>query len=138
MTENMQHHVHKHGEDVLDKENPMKKVMLVFLGIVGLTTLQAQAHTYLSESIPADEAVVTVAPEEIVLGFSEAVRLTAVSIREDGGAEQAMEEIPSESGERFVVGLSDLSPGDYIVSWRAVGADTHIVSGEFRFTIADA
>jgi len=46
--------------------------------------------------------------------------------------------LPSETGKRFVVGVSDLSPGDYVVSWRAVGADTHIVSGEFRFTIEDA
>ena len=116
----------------------MRKVMLVLLGIVGLSALQAQAHTYLSESIPADEAVVTVAPEEIVLGFSEAVRLTAVSIRADGGAEKTLEPLPGETGERFVVGISDLSPGDYVVSWRAVGADTHVVSGEFRFTVADA
>ncbi len=116
----------------------MRKVILVLLGIVGLFALPAQAHTYLSESIPADEAVVNVAPAEIVLGFSEAVRLTAVSIRDGDGAEQALEPLPSETGERFVVGVSDLSPGDYVVSWRAVGADTHIVSGEFRFTIEDA
>ncbi len=116
----------------------MKRVMLVLLGIVGLVAHQAQAHTYLSMSIPADEAVVTIAPAEIVLEFSDAVRLTAVSLRGDGGAEQALEEFSGESGERFVVGVSDLSPGDYIVSWRAVGADTHIVSGDFRFTVADA
>ncbi len=116
----------------------MRIVILVLLGIVGLSALQAHAHTYLSESIPADEAVVNVAPGEIVLGFSEAVRLTAVSIRGGDGAEQALEPWPGETGERFVVGVSDLSPGDYVVSWRAVGADTHIVSGEFRFTIEDA
>ena len=116
----------------------MRKVILVLLGIVGLSALQAQAHTYLSESIPADEAVVNVAPAEIVLGFSEAVRLTAVSIRDGGGAEHALEPLPGDTGERFVLGVSDLSPGDYVVSWRAVGADTHIVSGEFRFTVVDA
>ncbi len=116
----------------------MRKFILVLLGIVGLSVLQAQAHTYLSESIPADEAVVNVAPGEIVLGFSEVVRLTAVSIRSGDGAEQALEPLPGETGERFVVSVTDLSPGDYVVSWRAVGADTHIVSGEFRFTLVDA
>jgi len=116
----------------------MRKAILIMSGIVGLSALQAQAHTYLSESVPADEAVVTVAPEEIVLGFSGAVRLTAVSILDGGGAEHALEPLPVETGERFVVGLSDLSPGDYVVSWRAVGADTHVVSGEFHFTIVDA
>ena len=116
----------------------MRKVRLVLMGIVGLCALQVQAHTYLSESVPADEAVVTVAPEEIVLGFSEAVILTAVAMRDGGGAEQALESLPGETGERFAVGVSGLSPGDYVVTWRAVGADTHIVSGEFRFTVVDA
>ncbi len=116
----------------------MRKFMLVLLGIVGLSALQAQAHTYLSESIPADEAVVNIAPGEIVLGFSEVVRLTAVSIRSGDGAEQPLEPLPGKTGERFVVSVTDLSPGDYVVSWRAVGADTHVVSGEFRFTLVDA
>ena len=111
----------------------MRKVRLVLMGIVGLCALQVQAHTYLSESVPADETVVTVAPEEIVLEFSE-----AVSVRDGDGAEQALESFPGETGERFAVGVSGLSPGDYVVTWRAVGADTHIVSGEFRFTVVDA
>jgi len=115
----------------------MKKVLLVLLGTVGLSVFQVHAHTRLSESVPADEAVIAVAPEEIILGFSAAVRLTAVSVHKDDGAKQALEPLPVETGERFVVGISDLSPGDYVVSWRAIGADTHIVSGEFRFTIAD-
>ena len=115
----------------------MRKVILIILGTVGLSAVQTHAHTYLSESTPADEAVVAVAPQEIVLGFSEAVTLTAVSIREGGGAEQPLE-FPRETDERFAVSVSDLSPGEYIVSWRAVGADTHIVSGEFRFTVTDA
>ena len=63
-------------------------------GYVWLSTLQVQAHTYLSESATADEGVVTVAPEEIVLRFSEALRLTSVSIRGDGSPEQELGPLP--------------------------------------------
>jgi methionine-rich copper-binding protein CopC len=122
----------------LGKEIFMKKLLLVLLAIVGLSTLQAQAHTDLTMSSPANDAVVTVAPEEIVLRFSAAVKLIALSIREDGGAEQALEDLSLEPSQRFVVDLPDLPPGDYFVTWRGVGPDSHISSGGFRFTIADA
>jgi methionine-rich copper-binding protein CopC len=28
-----------------------------------------------------------------------------------------------------------LAPGAYVIQWRAVGADTHIVSGEIGFVV---
>jgi methionine-rich copper-binding protein CopC len=31
-----------------------------------------------------------------------------------------------------------LAPGAYKVVWRAVGGDTHIISGEFGFTVVAA
>ena len=46
----------------------------VFLAILGLP---AQAHTVLSSSNPADNSIETIAPENIALGFSTEVRLTA-------------------------------------------------------------
>ena len=116
----------------------MKRLLLVLSAIVGLSTFQAQAHTDLTRSTPANDAIVTVAPEEIVLRFSAAVKLIALFIREDGGAEQALEDLSLEPSQRFVVDLPDLPPGDYIVTWRGVGPDSHISSGGFRFTIAGA
>jgi hypothetical protein len=29
-----------------------------------------------------------------------------------------------------------LSPGAYVVNWRAVGADGHVMSGKVRFTVS--
>ena len=104
-----------------------------------LTVLAAQAHTRLIESTPADAAIV-VAPAEIVLSFSEAVTLTAVSILPESdsvGAGHQDLKLPAErTSEAFSLEAPGLAPGGYIVSWRAVGADTHVVTGEFRFTVS--
>ncbi|WP_428098227.1 copper resistance CopC family protein [Candidatus Rariloculus sp.] len=104
-----------------------------------LTGLAAQAHTRLVESTPADAAVV-VAPAEIVLSFSEAVTLTAVSVSPESasvGAGHQDLRLPAErTSEAFSLEAPSLEPGEYVVSWRAVGADTHVVTGEFRFTVS--
>ena len=54
----------------------------VFLAILGLP---AQAHTVLSSSNPADNSIETIAPENIALGFSTEVRLTAFSVEDNDG-----------------------------------------------------
>ncbi len=66
--------------------------------------------------------------------------LTAVSIAPDGAqndAEQRNLEITSkQTSEEFKLQAPGLDPGEYVVSWRAVGADTHVVTGEIRFTVS--
>ena len=54
----------------------------VFLAMLGLP---AQAHTVLSSSNPADNSIETIAPENIALGFSTEVRLTAFSVEDNDG-----------------------------------------------------
>jgi hypothetical protein len=76
---------------------------------------------------------------ELVLEFAGDVRLTAVSIATAGGERKAVDPPPETIGAKFMVAVRDeLSPGEYVVTWRAVGGDTHVVSGEFRFTISGA
>ena len=112
---------------------PLKKpIIAAVLGLV--LSLSAFAHTQLSSSVPADEAQLDAAPKELKLTFSEAVRLTAVSI--DHASEKRPIELEAEAAAKeFTVALPALEPGDYVVEWRALSEDTHVVSGEIRFTI---
>ena len=103
--------------------------------ILGFAAAIAFAHTELSESIPGDQAVVATAPENITLKFSEAVRLTALTVQLDGAAKQSLGPLPAEAGAEFVVAAPGLSDGHYTVSWRALSADTHVMTGEFMFVI---
>lgn len=95
------------------------------------------AHTGLAASVPSDGARVA-SPTELVLEFSEPVHVTAVALETAAGAAQPVGEIPAGPAATFAIPVSAaLAPGAYVIQWRAVGADTHIVSGEIGFVVDD-
>lgn len=98
----------------------------------------AFAHTELSESTPADKAALEQAPHDIVLRFSEAVRLTALSITKQGGKAVQLSPLPAGNMERFSVAVPSVDTGAYTVEWRALGDDGHAVHGSFAFTVGAA
>jgi methionine-rich copper-binding protein CopC len=110
-----------------------------FLAIVLLAAASvASAHTALVSSTPKPKATVP-APKEITLLFADDVRLTALVLMDEKGANKKLEVLPTAVAKKFTLAVEDpLSPGAYTVTWRAVGADTHVVSGDFRFTVAQA
>jgi hypothetical protein len=97
----------------------------------------ASAHTGLASSEPAAGATVAAPVVEIVLVFSDAVRLTAVALIESEGAERTLGAFAKETSARFVISIAEpLQAGEYTITWRAVGADTHVVSGEIPFSVS--
>jgi len=96
----------------------------------------AQAHTHLKDATPAEGSTVKASPESITLTFSEAARLTALTIQKEGGEEQKVAQLPAESAAKITVPAPKLAPGKYIVSWRVVSGDSHIMSGKLHFTVA--
>lgn len=106
-------------------------------GVLVLLSAFAQAHTHLQKSTPADNSVVASSPTQLVLNFSEATRLTAVSIEKEGGESTAIGELPKDAAQALTVPLSRLGPGKYLVKWRALGADKHVMSGTLHFTVAN-
>ncbi|HYC10767.1 MAG TPA: copper resistance CopC family protein [Steroidobacteraceae bacterium] len=101
--------------------------------LLWLAATCAVAHAHLQQSTPADGSVLSAAPAQLVLHFSEAARLTALWL-ESGAARQAVGPLPQAAQPIIVVPLPALSPGRYVVSFRVVGADGHVVPGEIRFT----
>ncbi len=115
----------------------MKRLIILFLGITSLCMFEAHAHTHLAAATPADEAVTSTPPEEIVLEFNADVRLLAVTLEDASAQTIALEPVSEALKDRFTLAiLAELSPGDYLVTWRAVGADTHVVSGKLHFSVA--
>ena len=104
----------------------------VLLSLVAI----AQAHTHLKESLPAEGSTVKTAPGNITLTFSEPARLTALAIQKDGGEEQKIAPLPTESAAKVTVPAPKLEPGKYTVTWRVVSGDSHIMSGKLHFTVA--
>lgn len=110
---------------------------LFALAFAGIAAPAALAHTELAGTVPADEAVVESAPEQIELEFSAAVRLTALTVQKTGGEKRSLGPLPGEMTAAFNVALPALDDGHYVVSWRALSEDTHVMTGEFMFAIGE-
>ena len=105
---------------------------------LSLAWTAALAHAHLQKAIPADESVVSRPPANVVLSFSEPARLTACWLQKGDGPKQKLRSLPTTPAQQISVPLPQLEPGSYILSWRIVGDDTHIVPGQIRFTVSAA
>lgn len=104
-------------------------VMLAFASV-------AWAHAHLKQSTPAEGAVVSTAPAQIVLTFSEPALLTALSIQHDANQPEKLGPLPKDADVTVTVPTPGLKPGKYIVTWRAISNDKHITSGQVHFTVS--
>ena len=112
----------------------MKRILST-LGLMILAT-PAWAHAHLESSLPADKARVS-APSAIELRFSEAVRVTSLTLQQGTTAARKLA-APASTSNHVSVPVTGLTAGDYKVNWRASSADGHLVSGTFAFTVDPA
>src|ERR1700737_340498 len=96
----------------------------------------ANAHAHLQKLSPADNSVITTSPSNLVLNFSEAARLTALSIQKGEEPKQDLKPLPTTAAQQISVPLPPLTPGTYSVNWRMVSDDGHIMAGALHFTLA--
>ena len=114
----------------------MKHTALILMTAAALMTGVATAHTELSATAPDNGAMIAAAPENLELTFTEPVRLTALSIQKDGAQKQSLGPLPTGTTEHFSVALpAAIDDGHYVVAWRALTEDTHIMNGEFMFAV---
>jgi methionine-rich copper-binding protein CopC len=71
-----------------------------------------------------------------VLNFSEAARLTALSIQKDNEPQQNLKPLSVAAAQQISVPLPQLTPGTYSVSWHVLSDDGHVMSGTLHFTLA--
>ena len=109
-------------------------ITLALFLTVGVT---AQAHTHLEGSVPADKSRVP-APAAIELRFSEAARVTALTLQKGTEAPVALKGLPTKAAALVSVPVSQLAAGGYVLNWRVVGDDGHVMSGNFSFTVDPA
>lgn len=115
----------------------MNKVIASAVLLVLLPVL-AHAHAHLSSSLPADQASLESPPTELALHFSEPVRLTALTVARDGERPQPIGSLPANALKDFALAAPALAAGSYRVSWRALAADSHVMTGTFAFTVVAA
>jgi copper resistance protein C len=109
----------------------------VVLTMAGAST--AWAHAELKQASPAVDGTVAASPTEITLNFSERLEpaFTAVIVRDAVGKRVDKADGHIDKADRTVVraSLQPLSPGVYIVEWRALATDTHRTEGAFIFRV---
>ncbi|MBL8265694.1 copper resistance CopC family protein [Steroidobacter sp.] len=112
------------------------KKLLSALVLAAAFTGIAQAHTHLEMAMPADNAVLADPPASLMLHFSEATRLTALSLQKEGEKQaKPVASLPKEASKAIAVPLQPLAPGKYTVNWRVVGSDNHVMNGALKFTV---
>lgn len=97
-------------------------------------------HITLEASTPEDEATVAGEVTEVRLFFSDAPLMRGASIRIVSSARQLMRSGPPEPDPEDAKQLSvrvapALPPGSYVVQWRCIAADGHVMRGDFRFEV---
>jgi copper transport protein len=105
---------------------------------LSLAATVALAHARLVKAVPADGGVLDTAPANILLSFSEPAHLTVCWIQKGDGPKQKIEGLSATASADISVPLPKLDPGTYVLSWKVVGDDTHILPGQIRFTISGA
>ncbi len=113
------------------------KIPFLLSGIAMITfAVTAHANAHLLKSSPADNSVITTAPPNLVLNFSEAAQLAALSIQKGSDPQQKLTPPRADAAAQISVPLPPLTPGLYTVSWRVLSADGHVMSGALRFTLS--
>jgi copper transport protein len=117
----------------------MKTLSALVTTLALVAAQSALAHTELSATVPADRSTLAAAPEKLELEFSGPVRLTALTIQRGDAAKQSLGPLPSGNSEKFAIALpAGLGEGHYVVTWRALSEDTHVMSGELMFAVGAA
>jgi len=107
--------------------------------LCGLALLPAlgQAHAHLLRAVPAEGAVLHAAPARLVLTFSEPARLAVLWIAPENGARRRIAPLPVDAAPEISVALPPLGPGRYVLSWRVIGPDGHVVPGTLHFSLSE-
>ena len=111
-------------------------VLLVVIPVSG-----AAGHAGLAFSNPEDGATLDVAPEEVVLTFTEELLsdLVEISVLDSQDNPVVVTEVPQTPPPGTDVKVpwpADLPPGEYSVAFRVVSADGHPVTGRVTFSYA--
>lgn len=111
--------------------------LLGCLAVLAAPAIPAHAHATLLRVDPADGAVLSEAPAEVVLTFSEPVQPVpdrVLVISPDG--ERVERGDPVLAGHDMTIALEPVSTrGTYLVSYRVISADSHPVAGTVTFSV---
>lgn len=110
--------------------------LIATLAVISIAAATASAHTSIVSSNIESGSQIEVAPASFDFSFGADIGLAGVELETlDGYPVEIAFERPREMGKSFSVPLPMLEPGPYILKWRAVAKDGHVMKGEVGFAI---
>jgi copper resistance protein C len=104
-----------------------------------LTPAPLSAHAYLVKSVPAQHAVLLRAPAKIQLWFNERLepRYSSIALSDTAGNAVAISEmaVSAEDPKQLSASVKSLPAGQYLVRYRVLSVDGHVVQDQFPFTV---
>ena len=98
----------------------------------------ASAHAHLHMSTPVNHSIIAEVPKQVSLQFNEPVMLTSLTIQKGDGPVTKLGPLPDVPAKDFALAAPKLDSGSYIVKWRAVSDDGHIMADKLLFTVGPA
>lgn len=113
------------------------RVVALLLLLAGLLLQpgEARAHAALVATVPADGALLDMAPTHVTLTFGEAVSPLVLKLLTPDGRLQPLTDVRAERQSLIVHLPPDLGAGTSVLSWRVASEDGHPVSGTVSFSI---
>ena len=113
--------------------------VIVVLGVIA-TAVRIEAHAFLIRAEPRVGSKVNKVPAEVRVSFSEPIQASVSSIKvfDMSGRQVDKKDTHLDRANRAVLCVSlipALTQGAYKVVWRAMSADTHVTSGDFKFQV---
>jgi methionine-rich copper-binding protein CopC len=112
---------------------------LVFVFLLLLSPTPLFAHAYLIKSVPAQRAVLYHVPAKIQLWFNERLepRYSSLTLSAADGkiVEIGKVEVSADDPKQLTAMLKLLPAGLYVIKYRVLSVDGHVVQDQFPFTV---
>ena len=96
----------------------------------------AHGHAHVHKSEPASNSTVSPELKTVTLEFNEGVQISVLTLQKAEEPAQDLKPLPAAAAKVITVPMPTLTPGSYVLKWRATGDDGHVVSGNVPFTVA--
>ncbi|MBI2161615.1 MAG: copper resistance protein CopC [Candidatus Rokubacteria bacterium] len=117
----------------------MSRRLPAALALALLLPAPAEGHAFLVKASPARRAVLSHPPARVELWFSERLEpaYSSVTVTDAAGTRVDFRDVTvgPDDPRRLTVSLPPLMPGRYVVTFRVLSVDGHVVESSFPFTV---
>ena len=117
--------------------SPIMKSIILSIFMLFSATILSSAHSDVSKSYPENGAHLSAAPERIEVSFSKPTRVIKASIDHDEKGQEKLVLSTKEPTKLISFTPAPKDAGKYVVKWRALSEDGHVLKGSLKFSIGE-